>query len=47
MARGKIKKPLCESYIKYVVTPNVEGDLDHSYQTYLDLKEPISTLRSI
>lgn len=39
MARGKIKKPLCESYIKYVVTPNVEGDLDHSYQTYLDLNK--------
>ena len=39
MARGKIKKPLCESYIEYVVTPNVEADLAHSYQTYLDLNK--------
>lgn len=39
MARGKIKKPLCDSYIKYVVTPNVEGDLAHSYQTYLDMNK--------
>ena len=37
--RGKIKKTLCQSVQKHIVIPNIEGDLAHSYQTYLDLNK--------
>lgn len=37
--RGKIKKTLCPSVIKNIVEPNIKGDMDHSYQTYLDLNK--------
>ena len=37
--RGKIKKQLAESVQKNIIRPNLASDLDHSYQSYLDLNK--------
>lgn len=37
--RGKIKKKLAESVQKNIIRPNLASDLDHSYQSYLDLNK--------
>lgn len=39
MSRGKIKKQLCNSVIKNIVIPNIEGDLAHSFPIYVKLNK--------